>query len=766
MTKYTLKEETCNSEEIAFTLLNQAYMQRERKCCPRVGIATDRRCLSHLGEVFFEENVEVLMCFICGCKHVHHKGFDKFGVPVQKGTIAYRSDVDVILRRILCGSSHKQSWDYNLSWKRFKATFGEAVQRDTFLREGVFEWKRRVLERNDEAVCCPEDVLQTTTCQHGEDTVCSRCHIPICNECWRLAKKNRKIPKALANDNFISYAHPFIVAENVTWLEATIAAPVFSGLITYYIEGEQSDRHNLMQVPVGHAQKSWGVRGNLFSFLLPWDKVLQQLFEKIEDGDLSEWPLAPNIARQIVRVSFTKGPESLLSKFKELHVRSRVVKQLAHIYIENRVQDLAQRQGVLEIHTYERCASVAQSLKQHAERRIRQFYPPDLHDTDSGALLPGLAELLTSQRSATAAASNTSQTHEAPADSVFDMKQSTMHDSVQSVHKLFEHARPTIVTDEGESADTYAPEVVLQQGLGSIADMRVRMSNKFEEQFVSKYMPRIFPWTLNYDCGGPEFPGLFENWEDFIGDQDSLLERGIQQRWRKLAGEAALVPGEYAQMLATRSEIQVAADWMLVPAARNLHWRYEVLHSAFMTCKQKVAPGESLQQNLGELIAAVRKIWDCIAKNTVMINGKKKNINGNIGMLFSADGITTAEKTILRAYLNTTSNISGCQAIRKKIGHCCFGLRVVYGETIFVIVSPNRRHSSMILKLSRARKMTPPCRATVQCSKPGASTVVKIRRRCSRRVVFWMTQKENNCEGISVTCSLGTPSVQCTRPNV
>ena len=114
--------------------------------------------------------------------------------------------------------------------------------------------------------------------------------------------------------------------------------------------------------------------------------------------------------------------------------------------------------------------------------------------------------------------------------------------------------------------------------------------------------------------------------------------------------------------------------------------------------------GESLQQNLDELIKAVQKIWECIAKNTVSINGKRQNINGNIGLLFSADGVTLAEKTVLRSYLNTTANIAGCQAIRRKIGHCCFGLRVVHGETIFVTASPNRRHSSMILKLSRARR--------------------------------------------------------------
>ena len=73
LAKYTLKEDFCNAEETAFTLVNQAYMKKERKSCPRVGIATDRRSLSHLGEVFFEENVQVLMCFICGCKHVHQR---------------------------------------------------------------------------------------------------------------------------------------------------------------------------------------------------------------------------------------------------------------------------------------------------------------------------------------------------------------------------------------------------------------------------------------------------------------------------------------------------------------------------------------------------------------------------------------------------------------------------------------------------------------------------------------------------------------------
>ena len=46
---------------------------------------------------------------------------------------------------------------------------------------------------------------------------------------------------------------------------------------------------------------------------------------------------------------------------------------------------------------------------------------------------------------------------------------------------------------------------------------------------------------------------------------------------------------------------------------------------------------------------------------------------------------------------------TGCQAIRQKIGHILFGFRVVYGEVVFVTISPNRRHSSLLLRLSRVR---------------------------------------------------------------
>eukprot|EP00973_Karenia_brevis_P088840 12321810-Karenia_brevis.AAC.1 len=75
-----------------------------------------------------------------------------------------------------------------------------------------------------------------------------------------------------------------------------------------------------MESALGKAKHSYGIRGNIFSFLLPWEKVLTELFEKVEDGDLSQWPLSPTTVLNVVRLRFVRGPQSLVEKFRDLHV--------------------------------------------------------------------------------------------------------------------------------------------------------------------------------------------------------------------------------------------------------------------------------------------------------------------------------------------------------------------------------------------------------------------------------------------------------------
>ena len=206
-------------------------------------------------------------------------------------------------------------------------------------------------------------------------------------------------------------------------------------------------------------------------------------------------------------------------------------------------------------------------------------------------------------------------------ESAFEMKQSTMPDVVSTDENLFSDVRPSLVVGEGDTQGALPNDQVAEYALGAVAQMNLKLSNKFEDQFVSKYLPRIFAWSLKYDCGGPEYPDLFGDWTALEQGSVDTIGLGIRERWRRIAGEAVVTPCLYAQMLATRPETQVSGDWMLVPTARNLHWRHCVLHSAFKLCKQKVAPGESLNQNLIQLIEAARHIWERMLKNSVTIKG-------------------------------------------------------------------------------------------------------------------------------------------------
>ena len=213
MRKYDLRspfEGDPISEEVAFALYNEGLAEQERQCCPRLGIATDRRALLHLGETFKEENVTTLMCYVCGCKKMCHKGFGKFGNPQQKGDISYRCDEKLLREKLLKHTDENTFWKHNSSHKRFKAQHGDAVRSDDGMREDCYEWKRKIDNRGsiDEALCCPEDVSKSPHCSHDETFICAKCRIPVCNECWAATLKSELIPKALANDNSWRFAYP------------------------------------------------------------------------------------------------------------------------------------------------------------------------------------------------------------------------------------------------------------------------------------------------------------------------------------------------------------------------------------------------------------------------------------------------------------------------------------------------------------------------------------------------------------------------------
>ena len=93
----------------------------------------------------------------------------------------------------------------------------------------------------------------------------------------------------------------FIVGRQVRWIEAVFACPINTCMASYNIEGP---RGHLMKETLGQQERTSGVRGNVYSFGMAWDDIMDQLNDFVPDAALENWPHPPAMVCQIVRVIF------------------------------------------------------------------------------------------------------------------------------------------------------------------------------------------------------------------------------------------------------------------------------------------------------------------------------------------------------------------------------------------------------------------------------------------------------------------------------
>ena len=151
-------------------------------------------------------------------------------------------------------------------------------------------------------------------------------------------------------------------------------------------------------------------------------------------------------------------------------------------------------------------------------------------------------------------------------------------------------------------------------------------------------------------------------------------------------------------------ELQIAGDWSLVPSAHNLTMRYHALKYSYLTCHMQLSAETPLAANASKLIEAADMLFKRLHAGTFTAHGKKRPLNGDIAKLQAADNLTSSERVLVGCFGKVTRKIAGSQALRPKMGHSLFGYRVNHGEGTFQTVSPNRRHSALLLRLHRARR--------------------------------------------------------------
>eukprot|EP00973_Karenia_brevis_P055229 7679498-Karenia_brevis.AAC.1 len=61
------------------------------------------------------------------------------------------------------------------------------------------------------------------------------------------------------------------------------------------IPGVKGNRH-LLEIPIAQPTGPVSIRGNVFSFLLPWSKLMCKLPDAFANNDFREWPLDQDTA--------------------------------------------------------------------------------------------------------------------------------------------------------------------------------------------------------------------------------------------------------------------------------------------------------------------------------------------------------------------------------------------------------------------------------------------------------------------------------------
>ena len=87
--------------------------------------------------------------------------------------------------------------------------------------------------------------------------------------------------------------------------------------------------------------------------------------------------------------------------------------------------------------------------------------------------------------------------------------------------------------------------------------------------------------------------------------------------------------------------------------------------------------------------------------------GARRQVAGDLTKLPFAEGVTAQQKRILAGFRFRTSLIPGTQEIRTTLGHVCVWSSIVYGNGIFMTVTPGERHSHLSIRLSRYRAKDP-----------------------------------------------------------
>ena len=359
-------------------------------------------------------------------------------------------------------------------------------------------------------LCNPEDNVQCSE-HHEPQEVCAKCQIALCRTCRSYLEIARKtdeniihqravanevsempkplpycIPMALANDNMFGYTSSLLVKYKVRWIEMAAVLPIWTSMIVYYVEG---DYGHLMNETTHRPRWRTAVHGHCFSFIMPWETICKDLAHKLKAKDFAFLPHDEECLSYMLSVHLKVAGRDFHEHLRQVHLRPFVLVLLLWDLIQRgyQIYDESREPGTLRKFVEEAVEARYPEQEAHIAPEDRIGYiPPRIlsklqeqeKPKEHGSIATSLRKMVTFEK------------HAVP-------------DQIsQPMSSALEEIRPSSFMLDRVAESATDPASIKEGALRRYGDLHIGTSNKFVEQWNSRYTSLAMPFVVTREVSG------------------------------------------------------------------------------------------------------------------------------------------------------------------------------------------------------------------------------------------------------------------------
>jgi hypothetical protein len=538
--------------------------------------------------------------------------------------------------------------------------------------------------------------------------VCARCNAQL--KRFNEYSTSGSVPMALGNDNYYGYVQWLLVTEQVTWLECAAASLCWSTILVYYLEEPYG---HLMLENVSGASARTQVRGNLFSFAMPWEDIEHCCAIVTTAAEHTREHRAAEVEQHWRKRHQVPHDEATLATLLNVHIVGGSVDLSTHLEGATMRPSIVEKLiALLRLSGYpgyeENGANSADRVRHRIETQYERPY--------------GTAKFI--PRAVERAISAAREERAGRGSLIFD-KNATPAEPATSVQKLSATLRPLEIVAERSSQSMSEAHNEYGTVFQKYQTLDIQTGSAMLTQFRPQYIGMAHPFTWPAAVGGVDVPGQ-DRWRrpDLSDGPEILAHLPYAERTRFWPGlESAHIAGgakvrifDLTRSMSQRIEGQYRRDWNFVPGLWNLYFREQVnLGLSLKIGTSSVVDAATKLEEQDAAVAAADLYKKLTSGTYTGHDGKRRKIDGDTTKLPHADNMTPLQKKLLADFRFRTRLVPGTREVRTKMGHIGFWASVFYGQGIFITVTPSERHNYLAIRLSRYRASDPYVKARPDC---------------------------------------------------